>query len=731
VYCLHVLQDQERPSIVVTFVLGVACVLFGMSDAPAQASPQQAGAEIQLVVRSATGPVPRAQVVVAGKTSETDADGRITLQLAPGPVEITVVKDGFKPVTVSATAVAGRPQVVPILLEPQAAHEEHVTVSATRTDKRIDDQPMRVEVMGAEEIEEKQLMTPGDIVMMLNEMGGLRVQATSPSLGAASVRVQGMRGRYTRFLSDGLPLFGDVGGLGLLQIPPSDLGQVEVIKGVASALYGAGALGGVIDLISRRPTKEPIREALVNQTSRGGTDTVLFATQPFTERWSGTMLLGGHWQQRNDVDDDGWADLASYSRGVIRPRVFWNDGAGRSLFATGGAMWEQRDGGTMPNAVLPATGAPYPESLDTARYDAGVVAQTPIAKRYVLTARMSATRKDERHLRGDVPEHDVQDTVFTELSFRGTAPRQTWVAGVAFERSTLDPRDEPQFAFEYNVPGVFVQDDIDVRPWLALSASGRVDVHNVFGTFVSPRVSALVRGGGWTSRVSIGAGFFAPTALTEETEAAGLARLTVNAPLSAERGRSASFDLTRVQGPVTVTTTLFRYHVRDPAVVDRTSYTLATLSEPTVNTGAEIVATIRRAPFSATGTYTYVHSREGVGEDRADIPLTPRHSAGLVAMWESEARGRIGFEAYFTGQQRLEDNPYRSVSTGYVLFGGLIERRFGRVRLFINAENLAGVRQTRWDPLVRPSQAVDGRWTVDAWAPLDGRVINGGIRLIF
>jgi hypothetical protein len=61
-------------------------------------------------------------VVVAGKTSEADADGRITLQLAPGPVEITVVKDGFKRVTVSATAVA-RPQVVPILLEPQAAHE--------------------------------------------------------------------------------------------------------------------------------------------------------------------------------------------------------------------------------------------------------------------------------------------------------------------------------------------------------------------------------------------------------------------------------------------------------------------------------------------------------------------------------------------------------------------------------------------------------------------------------
>src|SRR5262245_123193 len=240
-----------------------------------------------------------------------------------------------------------------------------------------------------------------------------------------------------------------------------------------------------------------------------------------------------------------------------------------------------------------------------------------------------------------------------------------------------------------------------------------------------------MRGGVWTSRVSIGSGFFAPTPLTEETEAAGLARLTIATPLEAERGRSASLDITRSEGPLSLTATLFRYEVHDPAVVDRATYTLATLREPTINTGMEAVATVRRPPFSVTGTYTYVHSREGIGAERADIPLTPRHSAGLVAMWENEERGRVGFEAYFTGTQRLEDNPYRSQSERYVLFGGLVERRFGRVRLFVNAENLGGVRQTTWDPLVRPAQAVDGRWTVDAWAPLDGRVINGGLRLSF
>src|SRR6187200_396661 len=170
---------------------------------------------------------------------------------------------------------------------PPITIEEEVVVTATRTGGRIDDQPTRVEVLDREEIEEKILMTPGDIVMMLNEMGGMRVQATSPSMGAATVRIQGMRGRYTRFLSDGLPLFGQqVGGLGLLQIPPMDLGQVEVIKGVASALYGAGAMGGVVNLLSRRPAARALQEFLFNQSSLGATDGVVFLASPARQGWS-------------------------------------------------------------------------------------------------------------------------------------------------------------------------------------------------------------------------------------------------------------------------------------------------------------------------------------------------------------------------------------------------------------------------------------------------------------
>ena len=275
----------------------------------------------------------------------------------------------------------------------------------------------------------------------------------------------------------------------------------------------------------------------------------------------------------------------------------------------------------MPSAVLSATGEPFLESLDTTRFDGGLIAQTPLRGRHVMTARLSATRKGEHYRRGALPEHDLQDTLFAELAVRGTARRQTWVGGIAFERSTLDPRDQPQFAYAYNVPGVFAQDDIEVSRWLTISASGRVDVHNQFGTFLSPRISALMRHKSWTTRASVGNGFFAPSALTEETAAAGLARLSIPTALKVERGQSTSLDVTKVQGPVTVTATVFRYDVRDPAVVDRSTYTLASLSEPTITSGIESVATFRRAPFSVTATYTYVHSAEGVGSARGDVPL--------------------------------------------------------------------------------------------------------------
>jgi iron complex outermembrane receptor protein len=569
--------------------------------------------------------------------------------------------------------------------------------------------------------------------MMLNEMGGMRVQATSPSLGAASVRIQGMRGRYTRVFSDGLPLFGEVGGLGLLQIPPMDLGQVEVIKGVASSMYGAGAMGGIVNLISRRPGRQAERELLFNRSTRGGTDVVAwYATPAAAKGWAFTFLGGGHWQDATDVNNDAWADLPGYTRGIVRPRVFWNGGDGRTFFATAGFTAEDRSGGTLAGAVLPATGLPYIEALETRRADAGAVGQLLLSGRYLLSARAAVMQQRHDHQFGEVRERDRHETIFAETTVRAPFNRHTLVAGVAVERDAYKPTDLPQFAYTFTVPGAFVQDDVEVARWLSLSASGRLDRHSAYGTFLSPRVAALFRSTRWNSRISVGTGFFGPSPLTEETEAAGLSRLQIPQRLRAEEGRSGSIDVSRTDGPVSYTFTVFGSRIRHPIHVDRsTGLLLTNLSEPTTNTGIELLGTIRRKPFSLTATYTYVRSRELTDGARDDVPLTPRHSAGVVGMWEREEVGRAGVEFYYTGVQKLEENPFRDVSKPYVIVGVLAERQFGWARVFINGENLTGVRQTRWDPLIRPTRAPDGRWTVDAWQPLEGRNVNGGVRVRF
>ena len=179
---------------------------------------------------------------------------------------------GYIPTTERVTIGAESSTSLRVALDKLPELEESVIVTATRTNTRLQDQPVRVEVIDHEEIEEKALMTPGSVAMLLGETTGLRVQTTSPALGAANVRIQGLRGRYSQLIADGLPLYGAQGdSFSLLQVPPLDLGQVEIIKGAASALYGASALGGVINLVSRRPT-ETEREVLLNTTSQSGVD---------------------------------------------------------------------------------------------------------------------------------------------------------------------------------------------------------------------------------------------------------------------------------------------------------------------------------------------------------------------------------------------------------------------------------------------------------------------------
>jgi len=613
--------------------------------------------------------------------------------------------------------------------------EEEIVVQATRSGRTVQDEAIRVDVIGREEIEEKMLMTPGNISMLVAETPGVRVQVTSPGLGTSNVRMQGMSGRYTQLLSDGLPIYGGTSSIGLLQIPPTDLGQVEVIKGAASALYGPSALAGVINLVSRRPKAEPEAEMLINATSRDGQDITAYAATPIGGDWSASVTGGFHHQTRKDLDGDGWADMAHYDRWTVRPRLFWDRGDGAKALVTLGLMDERRRGGTIPGAAVP-DGTAFPLNQDSRRIDGGIVTELPVEGVGTLQFRASGTSQKHDHLYGPSREDDRHDTLFAELSLGGEAGDTTWLAGAAVQGDRYRNKSFSSFDYRYTVPALFVQAEQEIGDLLVLAGSARLDDHSDFGTRLSPRLSLLFRPDRWTVRASVGRGFYAPTPFVDAIDEAGLSRLEPLGPLKAEVADTASLDIGYAKGPFETNLTLFGSDIDNSlqlvdVATDRVR--LVNAAGVTRTRGAEMTARYRWNDFIVRGSYVFVDAREpdpsGVGRRR--VPQTPKHTAGLVAMWEQHGKGRIGLEAYYTGRQQLDDNPYRTRSKRYVELGALGEVTLGKVSLFINLENILNVRQTRYDPILLPARAPDGRWTTDAWAPTDGFVANGGVRLRF
>lgn len=709
--------------------------------APARAWSQDATFRLR-VLRPDSQPVTGVQVRIDSLLARTDQRGEARLDVAAGLRRVYLTRIGYAADSFEVNLRSGMDTTMAVVLQELETRLAGVTVSATRSERRIEDDPVRVEVLDVEEVVEKLLMTPGDITMMLNETSGLRVQVTSPSLGGASVRIQGLRGRYTQILSDGLPLYGgQTGGLGLLQIPPMDLGGVEVIKGVASALYGGTALGGVVNLVSRRPGEEPIRDLLLNQTTLGGTDAVAFLGSGFPSPVShlpsfGYTVLGGlHNQRQMDRDADDWTDLPGYSRGVLRPRLFWSSENGSSAMLTAGTTFESRNGGTMPDGLAP-DGQPYAERLRTRRFDAGGTYRGLAGSTGLVNLRGSYSTQRHRHFFGQALERDGHETWFGEAAYTHADGSRTWVVGAAMLAESYDARDVDGFDFSFTTPGLFTQVTADFGERLSATGSARVDWHSEYGTFFSPRASALVRlGEPWTLRASVGSGFYAPTPFTEETEVVGLSAMRPLAGLSAERALGGSVDLGGQVASVELNLTGFASVIRDPIGVRDAATAvprveLINLGLDTRTSGGELLARWHADPLRVTFTYTHVRSTEGDPESgvRRVSPLAPRHQVGLVASYEREGALRAGLELYYTGPQWLDDDAYRMRSKPFLYIGALVERAFGSAKVFVNAENLLDVRQTDWDPLVRPFIGKGGRWTNDVWAPLDGFVMNAGVR---
>jgi outer membrane receptor for ferrienterochelin and colicins len=713
-------------------LVGVALLVVGTTAA---AQRPDSGI-VNITVRESMGMVDGILVRSDSSTATTDAAGRARLVLPAGPRTLTLTRIGFVPkrLTVMVIADSTVDVTADIVMEGMMPMMEEVAVSATRLERLVGRTPIRVEVVDEMEVDENTLMAPSGITMLLNETPGLRVQSASPTLGTGSVRILGLPGQYTAMLADGLPLYGGAAsGIGPLDISPVDLKRVEIIKGAASSLYGGQALGGVINMISKAPTGQ--NELLLNRRTMGVTDAATWLSQRLSEQSGVSLLLSGTIQAPSDVDEDGWGDQARARRWGLRPRFSYDDESGRSLFVTAGYGYDDRRGGTLGTAVTPDESS-FRESLTGRRADAGLTLRLPQPDAGHVAVRLAASTNGRERTFGAGPvERDRISTGFAELTRLAKSEHGGLLVGAAVQVDAYDNTLNTAFDHDWVTPGLFVTGDRDIGP-VTVSASLRGDRHSETGFILTERIALLARPTEeWFVRVSGGTGFAPPASMTEEVEAIGL-RSIQPGTLREERSSGVMLDLTgRLLGAEFLLTGYRSSISRAIQLADPGDPTLSGVlrnsAGPTRVAGTEAAAIWR---FGGDNkfllTYGYARGTRTDAETgrREPVPLLNRHRVGGDLMLERPGVYRVGIEGIYYGRQALDDNPYRTESKPYVYMMAIAMRQFGPLELVANFENLLDVRMTEYQPLVRPSQTVGGRWTTDVWAPLEGFMANVALR---
>ena len=666
--------------------------------------------------------------------------------LEPGTVSVAITSIGFGRLDTTITLGPGASIFLEIVLEPEAHEEEEIVITGTRTQRSIDDVPVRVEAVPQEEVEEKILMAPANVSMLLNESTGMRVQTTSPTTSSANLRIQGLPGRYTQILTDGIPNVGGLSaGFGLTELPPLNLRQVEIIKGAASGLYGADAISGVVNFITKDPRPEPELSALINVTSQTGLDLAAYGGRMFGDLGF-TLMASRNTQNRYDVDGDGFADVPEYERFSIYPKIVAALSESMKLDLALGYISDDRLGGAMAGERSDSgSSAPYLEQIASKRMSGSAQWSWNLDDHQSLVVKgagLSLTR-DARY--GRLPFNAAQQFAYGEAQYSIEMESHTLVLAGVVSMDRFDDRT-PGVAldrsYRYLSPALLAQEEFRIsEAWTAL-ASGRVDFHNEFGTFFTPRVSLMFKPSpAVTMRIGAGTGFKAPTIFIEEVEESGFQNVRLASDVEAEQSRSGTFDINwkGIIGEeigMTVNAALYLTQLDPALVADPDSLTAGTLflrnaTGETFSRGAEVSTKFNYEEFKFSLGYTYLYATQVDRGATYELALNPRHSLGAVLFWESEEAGaKVGLEAYYTGEQRLEDHPTRERSPGYWISGLLAEKAFGPVRLFINFENFIDTRQTRFEPIIIGNPTAGPVRTLPVYAPLEGRVINGGIRYV-
>ena len=678
---------------------------------------------------------------VTGTTIATisDENGQIILTgIANGLQEIQFSYIGFAQRTDSFNFPLEDTAPIEILLYEQSEDLEEIVISSTRSTRTIQNIPTRIEFIGSEELDEKGNMKAGDIRMLLAESTGIHVQTTSPTSANASIRIQGLDGRYTQILKDGFPIYsGASSGLGLLQIPPLDLKQVEVIKGSTSTLYGGGAIAGLVNLISKTPTEERDLRFHLNGTSGRGLDINGFYGQKFKK--IGTTIFASH--NRNGAYDPaqiGLSAIPQFERYVLNPKLFvyFNDKT-KMNFGINTTI-ENRLGGDM--LYIKGKGDnthQYFEENKTQRYSTQFVFDHTVNENSFVQIKNSVSYFNRNTAIPNYEFEGTQTATFTEASYTHSKEKSEWVTGVNIWTDNFKEKQMTAFPLrDYNQTtfGAFVQNSFKATDWLQLETGLRTDYVIDYGAVFLPRVSALFQiANGLTSRIGGGFGYKTPTIFTEESERIQYQNVMPiddnTNKLEKSYGVNADINYRTNIGDdwtFSINHLFFYTYLDNPLLLQNiaTNTYLFINSSGYIHTkGTETNIKIGYDDFKLFLGYTFTDTRLIENGTNTENPLTPKHRINSVLMYEIEDKWKIGLEAYYFSPQKLNDG---TTGKDYVICGFMAEKIWERFSLYINFENFFDTRQTRFDNIY--TGTITNPVFKDIYAPLDGFVINGGIK---
>lgn len=671
--------------------------------------------------------------------AKTDSTGTAVFKLLPGKYWLSFSSIGYSSKK-WMISVPANPAGIQVFLSPaQQIMEDVIIIASSRTNQRMENSPLKVEVLGHQEMEEENTIKPANIASILGDVSGIQIQQTSAVSGNASIRIQGLEGRYTQVLRDGLPLFdGFSGGFGILSIPPLDLKQVELIKGSASTLYGGGAIGGLVNIISRRPTAKQEITFTLNQTTLKESNVNMYAARRF--KHMGYTLFGGFTRQKAvDVNKDGYSDLAQLDGLVLHPRLFFYPDANTTIITGYTAAIEARKGGDMlaiANKDIPAH--QYFEKNTTLRQSGEFLLERKLkhGKRLEIKAALSSFDRtittNTSFFKGN------QLTYFSEMSLFIPYGNNSFVAGLnssgdRFKKLQSAPIPLPDFS--NNSIGIFAQNTWQLTKKSILEAGLRNDYHDKYGNFFLPRVSLFDRFNvHWATRFGIGWGYKIPNPLAPQVIDYPIEKIQpLNETTRAERsvGYNAELNYKKQWGDGNaffINYAFFLTQINTPFIGTELSngeLVFSNAPKPILTKGFDtyIQATIEE--WEVYAGYTFTVAKRTYLQQNQFMPLTPKNRMAFTVVKEIKESWRAGLEGSYNGYQHRLDG---TKTPGYFFMAGLIEKKFGKhISLVLNGENLLDFRQSKKEALFTGNSSNPS--FVALWGPIDGRVINLAVRV--